>query len=85
MKIFMCNDRVETKLCCIYTAWECALKVGYDKVGMMVEPVTEPTLFDEYIHVGSLYKSSKIHKEQHIGHCIYVCVLRVSVRRSGRS
>ena len=52
MKIFMCNDRVETKLCCIYTAWECALKVGYDKVGMMVEPVTEPTLFDEYIHVG---------------------------------
>ena len=51
VKIFMCNDRVETKLCCIYTAWEYALKVGYDKVGMMVEPVTEPTLFDEYIHV----------------------------------
>lgn len=51
MKIFICNDRFEDMMTCIYDAWECALKEGHDNVSVAREPVYQTSLFAEYIHV----------------------------------
>ena len=51
MYIFTCEDRFEDMMCCVFEAWEKALKVGHDNVRLLREPISQSTLFDEYIHV----------------------------------
>lgn len=51
MKIFTCADRFEDMMSCIYTAWSAALKEGHDNIRLVREPIYQPSLFDEYIHV----------------------------------
>lgn len=51
MYIFTCRDRFEDMMTCIYDAWNYALKVGHDNIGLMKEPVYQQSLFEEYIHV----------------------------------
>ncbi|MBQ0027394.1 MAG: TIGR03915 family putative DNA repair protein [Lachnospiraceae bacterium] len=51
MNVFTCEDNLESKLTCIYTAWEKAIKVGHSNVRLEVEPIYMSNLFDEYTHV----------------------------------
>ncbi|MDD6039127.1 MAG: TIGR03915 family putative DNA repair protein [bacterium] len=51
MYVFTCKQEFEDMMCCIYTAWERALRVGHDQLRLEVEPVEQMQLFDEYIHV----------------------------------
>lgn len=60
MKIFTCLDRFDDIMTCIYDAWECALKEGHDNVSFAREPIYQPSLFAEYIHVDA--DSEKVEK-----------------------
>ena len=51
MYIFTCEDRFEDMMCCIYQAWEKALKVGHGCVRLEKRGEEQPSLFDEYVHV----------------------------------
>jgi len=51
MLIFTCNNSFEDMMCCIFTAWESAIKYGHSNVRLLCEPIEQRTLFDEYIHV----------------------------------
>ena len=51
MYVFTCQDNMESKLTCIYTAWEYATKVGHSNVRLEVEPIYMGNLFDEIIHI----------------------------------
>lgn len=59
MFIFTCKNRFEDMMCCIYTAWEKAVYTGHEQVRLLVEPIGQETLFDEYIHVD--YEKSRYH------------------------
>lgn len=51
MKVFVCSNRFEDMMTCIYDAWEAALKCGHDNVYLMCGPVLQENLLDEYIYV----------------------------------
>lgn len=51
MYVYTCRREFEDMMCCIYAAWEQALRVGHDQIRLEVEPVEQLQLFDEYIHV----------------------------------
>lgn len=51
MFVFTCEDKLENMMCCIYDAWERALKVGHDNVRLQREPILQSSLFEDYIHV----------------------------------
>lgn len=51
MLIFTCENVFEDMMCCIYTAWESAIKYGHSQIKLLREPIEQETLFDEYIHV----------------------------------
>lgn len=61
MKIYMCKDRLEDIMTCIYDAWSEALKTGHDNIRLKKEPVYQQMIFDEYIHVnGEKEKAQKV-------------------------
>lgn len=51
MYIFTCEDRFEDMMCCIYQAWNKALKAGHGCVRLEKRGEEQNSLFDEYIHV----------------------------------
>lgn len=51
MKIFVCDNRFEDMMSCIYDAWSCALTCGHDNVYLMCGPVFQENILDEYIYV----------------------------------
>lgn len=51
MKVFTCRHRVDDMLTCIYRAWEAGIKFGHENIYLMVEPVYQISLFDEYEHI----------------------------------
>lgn len=51
MKIFTCEHQLEAMMTCIYEAWSEALRIGHENVRLMLEPIYQFSLFDEYIHI----------------------------------
>ena len=51
MYIFTCENTFEDMMCCIYHAWEKALKVGHGCVRLEKRGEEQISLFDEYIYV----------------------------------
>ena len=51
MRVFTCADLWEDMAACIYDAWEWALEHGHDSLRLEKEPILQPALFDEYVHV----------------------------------
>lgn len=51
MKVFTCRHRVDDMLTCIYRAWEAGIKFGHENIYLMVEPIYQISLFDEYEHI----------------------------------
>ena len=51
MYIFTCDNTFEDMMCCIYHAWEKALKVGHGCVRLEKRGEEQISLFDEYIYV----------------------------------
>ena len=49
MYYYTCEPTLEAMLSCIYDAW--TSKRGHQNIKLMLEPVNQLTLFDEYIHV----------------------------------
>ena len=49
MRIYTCAPEWEAMLTTIYEAW--SSKLGYENVKLLLEPVSQYTLFDEYVHV----------------------------------
>lgn len=49
MTIYTCRPEWEDMLTCIYEAW--SSKKGHSNIRLMLEPIEQYTLFDEYIHV----------------------------------
>lgn len=49
MKVYTCEASWDAMLTTIYEAWSSGL--GYKNIKLLVEPVTQYSLFDEYIHV----------------------------------
>lgn len=49
MYIFTCDNTFEDMMCCIYHAWEKALKVGHGCVRLEKRGEEQISLFDEYI------------------------------------
>ncbi|MCQ2506591.1 MAG: TIGR03915 family putative DNA repair protein [Lachnospiraceae bacterium] len=49
MTIFSCDDNLTAMMTCIYDAW--ASKKGHDNVRLLIEPICNPELFVEYVHV----------------------------------
>lgn len=58
MYIYTCEPNLEAMLSCIYDAW--TSKRGHKNIKLMLEPVEQMTLFDEYIHVDA--DSEKVEK-----------------------
>ncbi|MDD6327913.1 MAG: TIGR03915 family putative DNA repair protein [Eubacteriales bacterium] len=82
MKIFTCRDRFEDMMTCIYDAWEQALVYGHEKIRVQREPIYQPSMFDEYIHVS--YDMEKVQKvirsiKSEIGMDAYVHVYYASL------
>lgn len=77
MYIFTCEDNMEAKLSCIYSAWEQAIKVGHSNIRLMTEPVYMASLFDTYIHVDADgEKAEKVSRSinQKISSDVYISV-----------
>ena len=51
MYIFTCDNTFEDMMCCIYHAWEKALKVGHGCVRLEKRGEEQISLFDEYIYI----------------------------------
>lgn len=49
MTIFSCEHEWTAMLTCIYEAW--GSKKGHQNIRLMLEPLAQYTLFDEYVHV----------------------------------
>ena len=49
MTIYSCEHELEAMLTCIYVAWSSGK--GFRNIKLMLEPIEQYTLFDEYIHV----------------------------------
>ncbi len=49
MYYYTCAPTIEAMLSCIYVAW--SSKRGHQNIKLLLEPVSQYTLFDEYIHV----------------------------------
>lgn len=49
MTYYTCEHTLEAMLSCIYDAW-CSKK-GHQNIELLLEPIDQYTLFDEYIHV----------------------------------
>jgi hypothetical protein len=60
MYIFTCDNTFEDMMCCIYHAWEKALKVGHGCVRLEKRGEEQISLFDEYIKI-KLRISSSLH------------------------
>lgn len=59
MTIYSCEHEWEAMLTCIYEAW--ASKKGQQNIRLVLEPIEQYTLFDEYIHVDANQdKASKV-------------------------
>lgn len=59
MTYYTCKCKWEDMLTCIYDAW--SSKKGHQNIKLLLEPVEQYTLFDEYIHVeADLTKVSKL-------------------------
>lgn len=59
MRIYTCKPEWEAMLTCIYEAFACGLK--HENIKLLLEPVSQYTLFDEYIHVeGDSIKAQKV-------------------------
>lgn len=60
MKVFTCEDRTTSILTCLYAGWEYAIN-NKEEVRFYKEPITQFSLFDEYIHVDEdVTKASKV-------------------------
>ena len=57
MTIYTCNPDWESILTCIYEAF--AGKKGHKNIKLLLEPIDQYTLFDEYIHVDKDYKKAQ--------------------------
>ncbi len=57
MTVFSCERNWEAMLTCIYDAW--ASKLGHKNIRLMLEPIEQYTLFDEYIHVEPDYAKAE--------------------------
>ena len=82
MRIFVCKDRYENIMTCIYDAWEWSLKNGHENMKIMKEPIIQPSLFDEYVYIDEDKEKSlkvtnsiisKISKEAYA--CVYYATL----------
>jgi len=51
MRIYTCKPEWEAMLTTIYEAWSSGL--GHENIRLLIEPISQYTLFDEYIHVDS--------------------------------
>ena len=58
MTYYTCEWNLESMLSCIYDAW--ASKKGHQNIRLALEPITQYSLFDEYIHVDA--DSEKVQK-----------------------
>lgn len=59
MTVYTCANDWESMLTCIYVAW--ASKKGHNNIKLMLEPIDQYNLFDEYIHVeADGVKASKV-------------------------
>jgi len=47
--VFTCKDEFEDMMTCIYDAWNSRL--GHSNIRLMIEPIAEPELFCDYIHI----------------------------------
>ena len=57
MYIFTCENTFEDMMCCIYHAWEKALKVGHGCVRLEKRGEEQISLFDEYYMLSIMKKS----------------------------
>ncbi|MBP3459861.1 MAG: TIGR03915 family putative DNA repair protein [Lachnospiraceae bacterium] len=80
MTVFTCNDDFESMMTCIYEAW--ASRLGHQNVRLEKEPIIQPNLFCEYVHVdGDAHKTEmvvrsiqkKISYEAYV-HMFYACL-----------
>lgn len=51
MYVYTCDDKFESMMTCIYDAW--ASRRGHSNICLELEPISQPELFKEYIHVDS--------------------------------
>lgn len=59
MRIYTCEPYWEAMLTTIYEAW--SSRLGHENIRLILEPVSQYTLFDEYIHVDAdPVKASKV-------------------------
>lgn len=59
MTVYTCEDSLEGILTCIYDAW--ASRLGQKNIRLMLEPVTQPELFCDYLYIPpDSEKSSKV-------------------------
>ena len=59
MIYYTCNPGWENMLTCIYDAW--SGKKGHKNIKLLLEPIEQYTLFDEYIHIdGDSIKAGKL-------------------------
>lgn len=49
MYVYTCDDKFESMMTCIYDAW--ASRKGHSNICLQLEPISQPELFQEYIHV----------------------------------
>lgn len=71
-------------MCCIYDAWVEGIKIGHENIRLVKEPVFQPTLFDEYIHVD--YDEEKFQKvvrsiKHKLSVTIYIDIYYVAMSR----
>lgn len=58
MTYYTCEQNLNSMLTCIYDAWSSGK--GHQNLRLLLEPVRQQTLFDEYIHVDA--DAEKVHK-----------------------
>ncbi len=84
MRYYTFRDRFEDIMTAIYDGWAWALENGHENVGFLKEPILEPRLFDEYVHVDADYEKVRkvvrsiqgsISREAYI--CVYYAALSV--------
>lgn len=77
MRIFTCEHRFEAMMTCIYEAWSAALSIGHENVRLMLEPIYQPSLFDEYIHIDAdEEKAEKVLRtiQRRLGTSVYIWI-----------
>ena len=91
MYIFTCDNTFEDMMCCIYHAWEKALKVGHGCVRLEKRGEEQISLFDEYIYIEyneeeykKVVRSIKHKISEEAYACVYyACLLGSLIVRTG--